>query len=50
MFELNNTITAEFPYRLQEQVGEGSMGLVYRALEPELDRQVAIKFLVPERS
>lgn len=34
-----------FPYRIEAKVGEGSMGLVYRAIEPALDRPVALKFL-----
>src|ERR1700722_4916976 len=32
-------------YRLIERVGEGSFGNVYRAWDPELEREIAIKIL-----
>jgi serine/threonine-protein kinase len=36
-------------YRLREQIGEGAMGTVWAAVHEALDRQVAIKFLVPSQ-
>ncbi|HXJ64180.1 MAG TPA: extracellular solute-binding protein [Actinomycetota bacterium] len=30
-------------YRLQEQIGEGAFGIVYRAFQPEVGREVAVK-------
>ena len=35
-------------FELQERIGRGGMGVVYRALDPSLGRQVAIKLLKPQ--
>ncbi|MBX3443862.1 MAG: serine/threonine protein kinase [Planctomyces sp.] len=38
------------PYRIEEQIGRGGMGAVFRAIDDRLDRIVALKVLSPELS
>jgi serine/threonine protein kinase/uncharacterized protein HemY len=35
-------------YEVRESLGKGGCGVVYRAYQPILDREVAIKFILPE--
>jgi len=38
------------PYKILGKLGEGTMGTVYRAFDPNLERQLAIKILNPQAS
>ena len=37
-------------YLIQEEIGKGGMGIVYRAYDPDIDRNLALKVLRPERA
>jgi serine/threonine protein kinase len=45
MITPSKTLSSTFPYRIEEKIGAGGMGVVYRAFEPALNRRVAIKVL-----
>jgi serine/threonine-protein kinase len=38
------------PYQIKSVLGKGGMGTVYRALDPKINREVAIKIINPELS
>src|SRR5215471_15753221 len=44
---INRTIKG---YELREQIGAGGFGAVYRAYQPSVGREVAIKVILPERA
>src|SRR5436309_11646983 len=37
-------------YELREQIGEGGYGVVYRAYQPTVGREVAVKIILPEHA
>jgi len=46
--EIDDLIGATvFSYKIEEKIGQGGMGSVYRAIHPEINKTVAIKYLSP---
>ena len=43
-----STLSAVRGYELRERIGKGSFGEVHRAYQPAVDREVAIKIILPE--
>ena len=48
MKELEIGATFARKYQIQEEIGKGGMGVVYKALDKEIEEDVAIKILKPE--
>ncbi len=49
--EPGNTAALEIPgHTVYEQIGRGGMGTVYRAMQSDLDREVAVKVLLAKRA
>lgn len=45
---MDQLFSSSFPYRIEQKLGEGGMGIVYLAFDPELHRKIAIKVLRAE--
>ena len=45
---MNETIRTIRGYEIQERIGAGGFGVVYRAYQPAIERQVAIKVILPK--
>jgi serine/threonine protein kinase len=47
LLKIGQTLGSDQRYRIEEQIGSGGMGVVYRAFDKNRDKDIAIKVLLP---